>query len=340
MVMALTEQAAADLVEQLTGEVEHAFEVESHIANLFPITPIKGSDTKIDRVVGRAHVEAIDWTEDDKHAQVGAIGKITYTIEDSIYIRHAEKNIAPLLQDVDVLKELGMEHGKALAMQRDVTLLNALLIGSQKAAMTAVGGTVAASDDLDKTVEAGLRDTMAASGDEYDVTKLESKLEGLIIAQRARRKLSADSVLIMTYKCFNTLRASEKLISKDFSSDNGDYAKGTLGLLMGVPVIPVPTFQDLQNVVGDVNPIGTTWNVTTKEAQGRAVLFSPRALRVLEAMPVTVSAWYEKIHKTNFIDSQAYYGTGVRRQDNIAALFTFEAIALGVVSNVAAVGTI
>ena len=334
--MAITEQQVADLVPLLTGEVEDAFEVSAELSNLFTVEQLRGSDTKIDRVVGRAHVETVDWTEDDKHAQVGTFGTITYKVEQSIYIRHAEKNISALISDVDALKELGEEHGKALAIQRDVTILTALLIGSRQAAMASSGvAGVDAGDELDKTVLEGLHAVMTASGDIKDVAKVEDKLEQMVISQRARRKAGMGAILVVSHAIYNLLRQSDKLISKDFSAGNGDYAKGTVGLFLNIPVMPVTTFQDLQDFAGTVNPIGTTWNTTTKDAEARAVLFTPRALRVLEVMPITVSAWYEDLHKNNYIDSQAFYGVGVRRQDDIAALYTFAAIALGVTDNLA-----
>ena len=335
--MAITEQQVADLVPLLTGEVEDAFEITAELSNLFTAEPLRGSDTKIDRVVGKSHVETVDWTEDDKHSQVGTFGTITYKVEQSIYIRHAEKNISALLNDVDALKELGEEHGKALAEQRDVTILTALLIGSRQAAMASSGvAGVAVGDELDKTVLEGLHGVLAATGDINDVAKVEDKLEQLIISQRARRKLGMGAVMVVSHGVYNLLRQSDKLISKDFSTDNGDYAKGTVGLFLNIPVMPVTTFQDLQTYAGTVNPIGATWNTTTTDAEARAVIFTPRAIRVLEVMPVTVDAWYEKAHKNNYIDSQAFYGVGVRRQDYIAALYTFEAIVLGTTDNLVA----
>lgn len=325
MAIAISEQQRADLVPQLTGEVIHAFEVEGKLSNLFTITPLNGSDTKIDRVAGKARVDRVDWTEVDKSAQVGVFGKVEYKVENSIYIRHAEENIAPLLQDVDGMKELGMEHGKALAIQRDVTILTALLVGSRADAMAVSGvAGVAPENDLDKVIEAGLHYVMLASGDINDVSKVEEGLEQLITAMQANRRLDAGiTTLACSWKVYRLLRHSDKLISRDYSDTNGDYAKGIVARFLDIPVMPITTFQDLQGFVGTTNSAGDTWNAEAVDGEARAVIFSPMAIRVLEVMPVVVDAWYEKLHKTNYIDSQAFYGVGVRRQDKIGALYTF-----------------
>lgn len=333
--MAITEQQIADLVPQLTGEVEVAFEVESELSTFFPVEKINGTDTKLDRVAGRAHVQAINWAQDDKDAQTGTFGTITYKIEDSIYIRHAEKNISALISDIDALKELGFEHGKALALQRDLTILTALLIGSRQSAMASSGvAGVAAGDELDNVVLEGIHAVFAASGDEADVAKVEYLLEQMIIAQKARRKFDkSGTMLVVSHAIYNVLRQSDKLMSTDYSRDNGDFAKGIVNKFMNVPLMPITIFQDMQGQAGTTNPIGTTWNIEMVDQEARAVLFTPRALRVLEAMPVTVDAWYEKSHKLNYIDSQAYYGVGVRRQDYIAALYHFNASNIAVVTD-------
>lgn len=330
----MTEQQRADLIPLLSGEVEDSFEVEAKLSTLFPAEQLRGTDTKIDRVVGRAHVDRIDWTQDDKASQTGTFGTITYKVEQSIYIRHAEKNIAALIQDIDSLKELGMEHGKALAIQRDVTILTALLQGSRQAAMTVSGVSgVDAKDELDKVILEGLHAVMAATGDINDVSKVEEKLENIVIAQRSRRKTDARTVLVCSFKIYNLLRHNDKLVDRDFSEGNGDYARDIVKVFMDIPVMAVPTFQDLQEFVGETNPINDALNTTAVDGEARAVIFSPRALRVLEVMPVTVDAWYEKAHKVNYIDSQAFYGVGVRRQDYIGALYTFEAGDTGTVGS-------
>lgn len=335
MAINITEQHAEILIPQLTGEVEHAFEFESEFKGIFEVMNIKGTDTKIERVAGKVKVERIDWTEDDKHAQVGTFGNIQYSVDQAIYVRHAEKNIDPLLSDINAMKELAYEHGKEMAMQRDVTILTAILHGSRTAALAATGvAGVDADNDLDKVIEAGLVQTMEASGDINDALKLERKLEELIIAQRARRKLDKNSLLIVSHGVYNELRQAEKLTNSDYSPSNADYAKGQLSRFMNMAIMPVTTFQDLQDARWANNPVSDALNVSDIDKEARAVVVSPRALRILEVQPLTMDMWYEKVHKTNYIDTQAMYNVAVRRQDLIGALYTFEAVAAGAVDNV------
>lgn len=338
MAIAITEQQRADLIPQFTGEVERAFEETGVLANLFEIKKVAGSDTVIDRVISKAKVERIDWTEEDKHAQVGAVGTLTYKLEHSIYIRHAEKNISKLISDLDVLKELTIEHGVDLAVQRDATILTAILQASRMDAMSASGVSgIDASVDLDKVVTEGLHVVFENANDEKDVSLVEDALESIIIAMRSTRKWTPDMHLVMSWGLYNTLRDSDKLGDEDFSAGNSDYAEGVLRKFMGVPVMPIATFQDLQGYVGVTNPIGDTWNTTATDAAARAVFFSPRAIRVLEAMPVTFNMHYSEDHLTNYITSQAFYGVGVRRQDHVGALYTSAAYSAGVFeSNVTA----
>lgn len=323
----ITEQQKDDLIPLLTKEVIHGFEVEAELSNIFPITPLRGTDTLVDRVVGQAHVMTVDWDEADKSAQKGTFGSITYKVEQSIYIRHSTTNVAVLINDIDALKELGVEHGKALAIQRDATILTALLIGSRQSAMASSGvADVDAGDELDKTITEGLRIVLDADGDEYDVSAVEGAMNKGVATLRSKRKLDkSGSLWVVSHGIYDTLLESDKLVSSDFSINNGDYASGKLYKHKGIPVMPISVFEDLQGLVGVTNPIGDTWNTTAVDAEARAVLFSPRAIRVLEVMPVTVSAFASELHKQNYIDSQALYGVGVRRPDYIFALYRYQA---------------
>lgn len=332
MSIAITEQQKADLIPLLSGEVESAFELAAELAPMFTVKVLEGTDKFIDRTVGQTHVQRVDWTEVDKASQQGAIGKVEYEVTNSIYIRHAEKNISKLIQDVDVLKELGQEDGKALALQRDVTILAALLQASRQDANTAQGGTVPAKNDLDVAFPAGIRDNFAADGDEADPDVVVKKLKQIITAQRARRKFNNNmGVLIVSYGLYDVLLDNDKLTSTEFSGDNANLAAGKFDALHGVRVMPITTFQDMQDMVGEDNPVDSSLTITALDAEARAVLFEPTAIRVLEVLATVVDAWYEKAHKTNYIDAQAMYNVGVRRQDKVAALYTWEATQTGTV---------
>lgn len=326
MTIAITEQQRNDLIPLLTKEVIKAFEHETELANMFEIKKLEGTDTLIDTVVGGASVKRVDWSQVDKAAQVGVMGRVTYELDQTVYIRHAEKNISKLISDVDTLKELMEEHGKALAVQRDVTILTCIVRGSMQGAMAASGVSgVETANDLPNTIKQGLHYVMAAANDIRDPDKVVEGLRMLITTMRSNRRASKSHVLVMSFGLYEILRENDKLMSADYSKGNGDYANGELYKFLGYNVVPCTVFQDMQEPVAADNPVSDDWDITELDKQARAVFFSPRSIRVIEAMPVTPDAWYNKDHKVNYIDSQAFYNTGVRRQDTIAALFHYNA---------------
>lgn len=324
--LAITQELAADLVPIVSNEVIHAYETESELAHMWTPKTLRGTDTMVERVVGLAKPERIDWTERDKHAQAGAIGKVSYSLDYSGYVRHEEKNISALISDVNTLKELAIEHGKAIAILYDTVIFVAMIHGTRMSAMTAQGGSIDAAVDLDKVIEAGGVAAFDAVADESDVTEVVSKLRTMITWQKARRRFSKmGTMLAVSYGLYNVLLDNDKLVSKFYSPNNGDYSQGEVSMFMGVPIVPLQLFQHIQDLPGETATgsviVADGLSVSTADAEIRAILFEPSAVVVLEAMRPTSTMFYEDMHKMNYIDTQFYFNAGVRRQDKLVGLY-------------------
>lgn len=327
MTLAITEQQRDDLVPMLSGEVLHAFEEESQVSYLFTPSTLSGTDTMIDRVVTMAKPVTIDWTERHKSAQQGAVGTITYALEKSGYIRHEEKNISKLIQDVDVLMELAREHGTQVALLYDTVIFLQLLKATRTGAMAAAGGSVDADVDLDKVIQAGGIAGFDADDDENDVVEVVNKISLMITYQKQRRRLpKGDSFLMVSLGLYDVLLQDDKLVSTDFSSGNGDVARNEVRMIKGIPILPVDMFQYLNDglaaaAVSSVSDV----TITDADKAARAILFSGQSVRVFEAMRPVFDMFYSEADKMNYIDTQYFFNVGVRRQDHTAGLYVWEA---------------
>ena len=322
--LAITEQDRQTLIPLLTGEVEHAFNYESELARFFTPKMVNGTDTVLDRVISMAKPVRIDWTEREKSAQIGAVGTVTYKLEHSGYIRHEEKNISKLLSDVDTLKELGLEHGKAVARLYDALILLVLIKSTRMGAMTASGVSGIDSDvDLDKVIQAGGLAVFDAEGDENVVAEVTAKLSLMIMFQRARRRYNkVGTILLVSHNLYFQLLNNDKLVDKMFSDGNGHYGKGEVKVLLDTPVVPITLFQDLATNP-DVLGIDAVSDLEINEVDQccRAILFDVSAVRVLEAHKPWVNAFYVENEKLNKIDTQFMMAVGTRRQDYTAGLY-------------------
>lgn len=326
MTLAITEQQRADLVPMLTGEVLHAFQEESQVSYLFTPSILQGTDTMIDRVVTQAKPVTIDWTERHKSAQQAAVGTITYELEKSGYLRHEEKNISKLIQDVDVLMEMAREHGTAVALLYDTVIFLQLLKASRAAAMTAAGGSVDADVDLDTVIQEGGVAGFDATNDELDVVEVVKKISLMITYQKQRRRLpKGDSFLLVSLGLYDVLLEDDKLVSTDFSSGNGDVSRNELRVIKNIPILPVDMFQYLNDgkAAAAVSSVSAA-TIDEQDKAARAILFSNQSIRVFEAMQPTFDMFYVEGDKMNYIDTQYFFNAGIRRQDHVAALYLFE----------------
>ena len=111
---------------------------------------------------------------------------------------------------------------------------------------------------------------------------------------------------------YDVLLNCDKLIDKDFSKDNGDFANGTVKTIKGVPSVMttrIPTAAIASHL------LGSDYNWSATEAKTVAIVTHPHSLLVGETIPLTSRVFFDNISLNWFIDSYMAYGASPRRPD-------------------------
>jgi len=116
---------------------------------------------------------------------------------------------------------------------------------------------------------------------------------------------------------FRVLLKNDKLISRDFSSSNGDYAAGMIYELNGARIVKtarIPTAAITNHKLSNASN-GNAYDVTATEAKTVAVLMHPKSLLAGETIPLTSTVYYDQKELQWFIDSYLAFAVTVSRPD-------------------------
>ena len=108
-----------------------------------------------------------------------------------------------------------------------------------------------------------------------------------------------EGVLLMRPAQYYALLKNDKLLSKDFSTSNGDYASGQVLKANGVRVQVTNRFPK-QSDVGVTHYLsnagnGNAYDVTQADVKAVVVLMMPKALLAGETIPLTSKVYYSDI---------------------------------------------
>ena len=122
---------------------------------------------------------------------------------------------------------------------------------------------------------------------------------------------------------FQTLLNNNKLMSRDYSSGNGDVAKGVIYEINGARIVKTPripeTAIEAHPMSNDTN--GYAYDVSASQAKAVAVIMHPKSLMAGETIPLTSDVYFDKIEKSWFIDSWLSFAVTVNRPDCCGAVF-------------------
>lgn len=312
----LTSFDHADMIAQYGGAVEVQFAKDSFMREFADVRPVRGTDTLVDRRMGRTTVKAV--VEGVRpEATPTKFGKVQVTVDTIVLARDNRSELNELQTDFEARMRLGEDHGKELGKLFDQTFLIQAIKGSQQLAPTGLNGAFGA----------GKNQTLAAAGDETDPDKFLKAIRKVLIAMQEEEIPTEEMALIVRPTQFDVLLDNDKLVKTDFSAGNGDFAKRTLFYCAGVRIIPsarIPiaaTAAGTHNLLSNVNN-SYAYDITAKDAKAKAVIIHPRSLLAGETIPLTSKMYYSDIELQWFIDSYMAYGVTVNRPDLCGAVFS------------------
>ena len=220
---------------------------------------------------------------------------------DDMLLAHAFlAEIDELKNHYDVRSIYSKEMGQALAKKVDQHLLQLVVLASAGSA-TITGGN-GGSNVVDADCKTNAT-SMVASIFEA-VQKLDEK-----------DVPTSDRYCVVTPDIYYQLSNIDKLVSRDFSSNNGDFAKGQVVMVGGVRIVKsntaVTAFTDQSSAISGTN---NTYNVDAQHVG--AVVFHKSAVGSVKLKDLVLENTYDPRRLGNLMTARLAMGSGILRPES------------------------
>jgi hypothetical protein len=329
-------------IEQYGGEVEHRFLKESIMRKFFKFKSVRGTDTITNDRIGHTSLQKVA-----RGVRPGdsapTFDNISVKVDTIVLARTNQFLLDDFLAHIDVRKEVGIEHGKTIGKFFDESFvvqgIKAAQITNQDPAAVKSGGwtdvvtTGTKPADVVRTAPEGFQGgsviQLKAALDELDPELLELAIQDLCQKIEEKDVDVMEAVLLMRPAQYYTLLKNDKLLSKDFSAANGDYASGKVLKSNGVRIEVTNRFPKAADV-GQTHFLsnagnGNAYDVTATDVECQVLLLMPKALLAGETIPLTSKVYFSDIEMQWFIDSYLAYGVTPNRAEMAGAIFKFRA---------------
>jgi hypothetical protein len=299
----LSDFVTADMIDQYGGTVDSQFAKKSIMRKFVPVRPIRGTDTLLNRRVGKTTLQAIT---PGVRPEVSAtlFGKASVTVDTLILARDNRSQLNEFQTDFNARQEIGEDHGKEIAKFFDEVFLIMGAHGAQESAPGSLGGAFGA----------GQTTTLTAANDELDSDKLYTAIEGIIVAMQLDDMDTDECAIFVNPTQHAVLLNNDKLVDTDFSMANGNFADGKFKTLMGVPVLWTNRLPDGAAITHKLSNAANSnaYDMTAAEARISALVLHPKALLAGETIPLQSDVFFDKVERSWFIDSFLAFGVANR----------------------------
>lgn len=294
------------MIDEYGGEVDSQFAKSSIMREFVKIRSVRNTDTIVNNRVGKTELKKVT-AGVRPEASATNFGKVDVTVDTIVLARDNRSLLNDFQTHFDARQELGMDHGKELGKFFDEAFIIMCIKGAGQAAPSGLNGAIGA----------GKSTTLAATGDETDPEKLETAIADVITDMEEEDVDVGDLVIFVRPKEFRVLLNNDKLISRDYSAGNGDYAGGKLYELNGARIVKtarIPNAVNSDHMLSNARN-SNAYNVTAEEARTVAVIMHPKSLLAGETIPLTSKVYYDDKELQWFIDSYLAFGVNVSRPD-------------------------
>lgn len=311
----LTQFSHEDMIAQFSGAVESQFDKGSFMRQYATIRPVRGTDTIVGRRIGTGKIQrVVEGVRPD--ATPTMFGKVSLTVDTLVLARTNRALLNELQTDFDARSELGRDHGAMLGKLFDQSFLIQAIKGAQQPA----------PDNLNGAIGAGKNITLDAAGDEADPDKFVKAIRTVLQQMREEEAPVEEMVILVSPTQFDILLDNDKLVKRDFSDGNGDFARRELFYLGGVPILETARIPNKATPATEHHLLSNPnnnygYDVSDTDAKAKAVIMHPRSLLAGETIPLTNDIYYNKEELQWFIDSFMSFGVTVNRPDLCGAVF-------------------
>jgi len=302
----LSDVDKALLIEEYGGEVESQFAKSSIMRSYAKIRAVRGTDTITNNRVGRTTLQKlVPGVRPD--ATATNFGKVSLTVDTVILARDNRSMLNEFQSHFDARMELAQDHGKEIGKFFDQAFIILAIKGAGQSAPSGLNGAFGAGKSV----------TLSNALDELDPDKLYDAITSIIV-QMEEEDIDVDDLVVFVRPAqYKVLLDNDKLLDRDFSEGNGDFAKGKIWFIDGARIVKtarIPTAAITGHYLSNTNN-SNAYDVNSTEAKAVAVILHPKSLLAGETIPLTSDVWFSKEEKQWFIDSFLAFGVTVNRPD-------------------------
>lgn len=320
----------ADMIEQYAGVVDAQVAKKSIMRQFVDMHSIKGTDTKTVRRMGDSTLQGIRDAEAGQEMEATArnFDRAQVVVDTIVLARDSRALLNEFQTDFSARREIGMDHGKTIAKFFDSALLS---MGVKTALSNVAAGVADAAikgnqgRDLGDAFKSGKHQELVGAGDELDPDALYTALETIIVEMQENDVDTDETALFVRPRQHAVLLNNDKLIDRDFSRDNGDFADGTIKTIMGVPIVKTARLADT-NIDLSILSDGSEYVPQGIETSCVGLVMHPMTLLGGETIPLTSNVHYNDLRLSWFIDTYLAFGASSRRADQTGAVFSLDGV--------------
>lgn len=323
-------------IEQYGGEVETRILKESFMRQFFNFKTVRGTDTVTNDRMGHTALQKVARGIRPSDSSP-TFDNISVKVDTIVLARTNQFLLDEFLAHIDVRKEVGVEHGKTIGKFFDeafiVQGIKAAQITNQDPTGVKSGGWaggVGGYPEIVRTAPEGFQGATPVmldnTGDEEDPEALVFAIQNMCQAIEEKDVDLDGGVILVRPAQYYVLLRNDKLLNNDFSTANGDYAKGKVLEANGMRIQMTNRFPK----VGDEAKThflsnagnGNAYDVTAEDINCVALFLQPKALLAGETIPLTSKVYYSDAELQWFIDSYLAFGVTPNRAEMAAGIFT------------------
>lgn len=330
--------------EEYGDAVEKRMLKTSFMRQYVKVKSIRGTDTVTNLRMGFSPIQKVTrGKRPDDHSPT--FDNISMRADTMILSRANQFILDEFLASLDVRKEVGDEHGKEQGKFFDEAFITQTIKAAQVSSKTPDGEVHGGWEEavLQDSAWAGTKPTtmsrtapegwkggtcviLGSMGAELDPNELVAAIYAMCLNLEQKDGDMEEAVILLRPAQYYVLLENDKLMDKDFSTANGDYAKGQVLKVNGIRLHKTNRFPQASQV-GQTHFLSNASNnnaydVTANDAKCIACVVAPKTLLAGEVIPLTSNVHYSDVELQWFVDSYTSFAVTPNRPEVAAAIFS------------------
>ncbi len=298
--------ADALFLKVFSGEVLSTFQRENQMLGMTTVRTISSGKSAQFPVTGTVS-SSYHTAGNEITGQAIKHNEKVINIDDMLLADAFVAEIEELKQHYDVRSIYSKEMGQALANTVDKHLLSLAILASQASANISGGNGGTEITDADANTNA---------------TSLISSVFEAIQKLDENNVPTAGRVCIVAPDQYYQLANVDKLVNRDFSSDNGDFGKGTVLSIGGVPIVKSNTAVGVFGTDLSASISGTNNTYNGDFSNHYAVVMQSSAIGTVKLKDLVMESTYDPRRLGTLMTARMALGSGILRPESAVSIKT------------------